>query len=89
MESMFTPQRATIHFCDGNHVWSETGLLNVRLTGPYGRERLGFVLDVKTSRGEDNGTRVFPLTGRTVEVYLSTVDSDEPAIIRENWELPC
>lgn len=86
MISLFTPQRVTVHFEAEEGIWSERGVLNVRPVGPYGRERLGFVLDVEKPNGDPNGTRVFPLKGRNAEIYFGPVNECDPVIIRDDWE---
>jgi len=61
---------ATVDFVDGNSTWRDRGRLTLREDGLY-------VLDLVN----DEGSRVFPLTGRRAEVYLDNNDSNNPWIV--------
>lgn len=51
-------------FVDGNATWGEGGSLRRSLLGASGGPKTpGFVLENK------DGTRIFPMSGRAVEVY--------------------
>jgi hypothetical protein len=76
--------RVVAHFVDGNNVWTEPGWLARAELGPYGRSKTpGFALHT-----DDGGVRIFPLTGRDVEVYSYRYSSDDPIVRTSEWATP-